>query len=69
MGARSCTRTCSFCRCVCAAQHGTGTSATLIAAHPYRARFEARYGAQLALLAECIAMLTNQEATTTMAAA
>ena len=49
---------------LCAGHHqdGTGTNPTLIAVHPYKARFEARYGAQLALLAECMAMLTNNEA-------
>ena len=51
---------------LCAGHHqdGTGTNPTLIAVHPYKARFEARYGAQLALLAECMAMLTNNEAAT-----
>lgn len=46
---------------LCAGHHqdGTGTNPTLIAVHPYKARFEARYGAQLALLAECMDMLTN----------
>jgi len=38
-------------------QHGTGANPTLIAVHPYKARFEERYGAQRALLAECVAML------------
>jgi hypothetical protein len=44
---------------LCAGHHqdGTGTNPTLIAVHPYKARFEARYGAQLALLTECMAML------------
>jgi len=44
---------------LCAGHHqdGTGPNTTLIAVHPYKARFEARYGAQRALLAECIAML------------
>jgi hypothetical protein len=47
---------------LCAGHHqdGTGTNPTLIAVHPYKARFEARYGAQLALLAECVAMLKKQ---------
>lgn len=51
---------------LCAGHHqdGTGTNPALIAVHPYKARFEARYGAQLALLAECMAMLTNNEAAT-----
>lgn len=49
---------------LCAGHHqdGTGTNPTLIAVHPYKARFEARYGAQLALLAECTAMLADNEA-------
>jgi len=48
---------------LCAGHHqdGTGTNPTLIAVHPYKARFEARYGAQLALLAECVAMIKEQE--------
>lgn len=47
---------------LCAGHHqdGTGTNPTLIAVHPYKARFEARYGAQLALLAECVAMIKEQ---------
>ena len=49
---------------LCAGHHqdGTGTNPTLIAVHPYKARFEARYGTQLSLLAECIAMLVDTEA-------
>ena len=52
---------------LCAGHHqdGTGTNPTLIAVHPYKARFEARYGAQLALLAECTAMLADNEAVPT----
>jgi hypothetical protein len=44
---------------LCAGHHqdGTGTNPTLIAVHPYKTRFEARYGAQLALLAECMNLL------------
>lgn len=38
-------------------QHGTGQNTTLIAVHPYKARFEARYGTQRELLAECIERL------------
>lgn len=47
---------------LCAGHHqdGTGTNPTLIAVHPYKARFEALYGAQLELLAECIAMIKEQ---------
>jgi len=43
-------------------QAGTGANPTLIAAHPDKARFEARYGTQRDLLAECIEMLGIQEA-------
>jgi hypothetical protein len=44
---------------LCAGHHqdGTATNPTLIAVHPYKARFEARYGSQLALLAACINLL------------
>lgn len=44
---------------LCAGHHqdGTGTNSTLIAVHPDKARFEARYGTQRELLAECMAML------------
>ena len=38
-------------------QDGTGANATLIAVHPYKARFEERYGTQRELLAECVDML------------
>lgn len=48
---------------LCAGHHqdGTGTNPALIAVHPYKARFEARYGAQLALLAECMEMLRQPQ--------
>jgi hypothetical protein len=48
---------------LCAGHHqdGTGTNPTLIAVHPYKARFEARYGTQLALLAECVEMLRQPQ--------
>jgi len=48
---------------LCAGHHqdGTGTNPTLIAVHPYKARFEARYGAQLVLLAECVEMLRQPQ--------
>jgi hypothetical protein len=41
---------------LCAGHHqdGTGTDPSLIAVHPYKARFEARYGTQMELLAECM---------------
>lgn len=47
---------------LCAGHHqdGTGPNPTLIAVHPYKARFEERYGAQRALLAECISMLKTE---------
>lgn len=38
-------------------QDGTGRNPSLIAVHPYKARFEARYGTQRELLAECVAMI------------
>jgi hypothetical protein len=49
---------------LCAGHHqdGTGTNPTLIAVHPYKARFEACYGKQMDLLAECMAMLGITEA-------
>ena len=49
---------------LCAGHHqaGTGANPTLIAVHPDKARFEARYGTQRELLAQCVAMLTNNEA-------
>lgn len=39
-------------------QHGTGEDKTLVAVHPWKARFEARYGFQLELLAECMRLIT-----------
>jgi hypothetical protein len=44
---------------LCAGHHqaGTGEDKTLIAVHPDKARFEARYGTQRELLAECIERL------------
>jgi hypothetical protein len=49
---------------LCAGHHqdGTGPNPSLIAVHPYIARFEARYGKQMDLLAECMAMLGITEA-------
>ena len=48
---------------LCAGHHqdGTGPNPTLIAVHPYKARFEERYGAQRELLAECLDMIRNSE--------
>lgn len=39
---------------LCAGHHqdGTGADPSMIAVHPYKARFEAKYGTQLELLAE-----------------
>jgi hypothetical protein len=47
---------------LCAGHHqdGTGPNPTLIAVHPYKARFEERYGVQRALLAECLEMIKAQ---------
>ena len=47
---------------LCAGHHqdGTGTNPTLIAVHPYKARFEARYGTQQELLSECIERLESK---------
>ena len=47
---------------LCAGHHqaGTGPNPALIAVHPDKARFEAKYGTQRELLAESIAMIENQ---------
>ncbi len=44
---------------LCAGHHqdGTGEDKSLIAVHPYKARFEARYGSQMELLEESKRML------------
>lgn len=43
---------------LCAGHHQDGTGAPgLIAVHPYKARFEARYGRQLDLLDDCLQLL------------
>lgn len=44
---------------LCAGHHqeGTGTDPTLLAVHPWKTRFEKRYGAQLDLVAECMSLL------------
>lgn len=42
-------------------QHGTGPNKTLIAVHPYKARFEERYGTQRELLVECVELLNEKE--------
>jgi hypothetical protein len=44
---------------LCAGHHqdGTGADPSLIAVHPYKARFEERYGTQMDLLAECVAKI------------
>jgi hypothetical protein len=48
---------------LCAGHHqkGTGNDKTLIAVHPDKARFEARYGTQRELLAECIAIISGAD--------
>jgi hypothetical protein len=49
---------------LCAGHHqaGTGANPTLIAVHPDKARFEAQYGTQRELLAQCVAQLNEQGA-------
>lgn len=44
---------------LCAGHHqdGTGVDPSLIAIHPYKTRFEERYGTQMELLAECMAKI------------
>lgn len=56
---------------LCAGHHhdSTGPKPTLIAVHPYKARFEQRYGAQRALLAECLDMIRNSETASVAAGA
>lgn len=51
---------------LCAGHHqdGTGEDKTLIAVHPYKSRFEARYGNQYDLLAACMRQIQNSEAAT-----
>lgn len=44
-------------------QAGTGQDRDMIAVHPYKARFEERYGSQLELVAECAAILSEQGVT------
>lgn len=47
---------------LCAGHHqdGTGEDKTLIAVHPWKARFEARYGSQAELMAACTLALNKQ---------
>ena len=47
---------------LCAGHHqdGTGEDKTLIAVHPWKARFEARYGTQAELMDECAQLLFEQ---------
>lgn len=44
---------------LCAGHHqdGTGQDKTMIAVHPFKARFEERYGSQYELLEQCKALL------------
>ena len=48
---------------LCAGHHqdGTGEDKTLIAVHPWKARFEARYGTQVELMDECAQLLFEQQ--------
>lgn len=43
-------------------QHGTGADKTLIAVHPHKSRFEARYGSQAELLVHVIELLGEKHA-------
>lgn len=46
---------------LCSGHHQDGTGAQgLIAVHPWKGQFEARYGPQLGLLMECIQLLIDQ---------
>lgn len=44
---------------LCAGHHqdGAGADKSLIAVHPWKARFERRYGSQLELLAQCMELI------------
>lgn len=46
---------------LCAGHHqdGAGEDKTLIAVHPWKKRFEAYYGAQLDLLAQCMSLIAQ----------
>lgn len=47
---------------LCAGHHQDGTGAPgLIAVHPWKRRFEAKYGSQLALLEDCLELLADRE--------
>ena len=48
---------------LCAGHHqdGTGEDKTLIAVHPWKARFEARYGTQAELMDKCAQILFEQQ--------
>jgi hypothetical protein len=41
-------------------QYGTGNDKSMIAVHPYKKRFEERYGSQLSLLAMVMNILTGE---------
>ncbi|WP_313453251.1 Ref family recombination enhancement nuclease [Stutzerimonas nitrititolerans] len=46
---------------LCAGHHQDGYGPVpMIAVHPYKARFEAKYGRQLDLVAECASLLVEQ---------
>jgi hypothetical protein len=47
---------------LCAGHHQDGTGAPgLIAVHPWKRRFEAKYGSQLSLLEDCMEILSERE--------
>ena len=48
---------------LCAGHHqdGTGEDKTMVAVHPWKARFEARYGTQAELMDECAQLLFEQQ--------
>ncbi|MBI8355370.1 DUF968 domain-containing protein [Pseudomonas aeruginosa] len=47
---------------LCAGHHQDGTGAPeLIAVHPWKRRFEEKYGAQLELLEECMEILAERD--------
>lgn len=49
---------------LCAGHHqdGTGADKALVAVHPYKSRFEARYGSQTELLARVLELLGDKHA-------
>lgn len=51
-----------FCLPLCAGHHqdGTGNDKQMIAVHPWKSRFEARYGTQMQLLEVCTTLLLGK---------